>query len=100
MSGNPNAPLHLDSIVARAGGVISAEIDEEIAMLDIERGMCFGLNNVGSRVWGLIEAPVRIRDLCSKLTVEYEVDQSDCERQILDLLEELRAEGLVRAVSD
>ena len=83
------------SIVARCDGLIDAEIDNEIVALHIASGTCYGLNPVGSRIWRLVAAPIRIGDICARLLTEYEVEPSACERQVLDLLEELRAEGLI-----
>ena len=91
------APIGLDSVVARGEGIVSAAIDKEVAMLDIERGMCFGMNKVASRIWALVQEPARVSDICATLVSEYDVEESDCERQVLDLLEELRAEGLITA---
>ena len=88
-------PLSAASIVARGDGFIEAEIDNEIVALNIETGTCYGLNRVGSRIWALIEVPSRVEDVCAKLIAEYDVEPTTCERQVLDLLEELRAEGLV-----
>jgi hypothetical protein len=87
--------LSLDSRVARGSGFVDAEIDNEVVALNVESGTCYGLNRVGSRIWRLLADPIRIGDLCSALLIEYEVASDVCERQVLDLLEELRAEGLV-----
>jgi hypothetical protein len=87
--------LSSDSRVMRGDGFIEAEIDNEVVMLSIAQGTCYGLNLVGSRIWSLLAKPTRIGDLCATLLAEYEVDPRDCERQVLDLLEELRAEGLI-----
>jgi hypothetical protein len=90
-------PLTLASIVSRKEGLLDTKIDNEIVALDIDSGACYGLNSVGSRIWVLMSEPVRIRDICAKLLTEFRIDAPACERQVLDLLEELRAEGLVTA---
>ena len=87
--------LTSDNLVKRSDGVIDAEIDNEIVVLSIAQGTCYGLNRVGSRIWNLLAKPSRIGDLCTTLLREYEIDASVCEREVLDLLEELRAEGLI-----
>jgi hypothetical protein len=86
------------TVVARRDGFVEAEIDGEVVALNIERGSCYGLNRVGSRIWGLLASPVCIGDLCATLLAEYRVDSDVCERQVLDLLEELRSEGLIAAL--
>jgi hypothetical protein len=90
-----NAPLLSSDVVVRGDGLIEAEVDGEVVALHIDKGTCYGLNKVGSRVWQLVAAPTPIRDICATLVSEYQVDPTTCERQVLDLLEELRAEGLV-----
>jgi hypothetical protein len=87
--------LSLCSIVVRSDGFIDAEIDNEIVALSIENGTCYGLNRVGSRIWSFLAVPIQIREICARLLTEYKVEHSTCERQVLDLLEELRAEGLI-----
>jgi hypothetical protein len=88
------------SMVARSGGFVEAAIDDEVVILSIEQGTCYGLNRVGSRIWNLIATPARVDDLCATLLAEYRVDPSACEGQVLDLLEELRAQGLVETPED
>lgn len=82
-------------MVARNDGLIEAEIDQEVVALSIEHGTCYGLNRVGSRIWHLLATPSRISDICEQLLAEYKVERNVCERQVIDLLEELRAEGLI-----
>jgi hypothetical protein len=91
-------PLSNATVVARSDALIDSQIDGEIVALSIERGTCYGLNHVGSRIWGLIASPARIADVCSTLLAEYKVDPDVCERQVLDLFEELRAEGLIETL--
>jgi len=81
-------------------GFIESVIDDEIVALSIERGTCYGMNRLGSRIWNLLAKPIRISDLCATLVAAYDVDSDICERQVLDLLEELRAEGLLATLEE
>jgi Coenzyme PQQ synthesis protein D (PqqD) len=92
--------LSSTTVVARTDGFIEAEIDGEVVALNVERGTCYGLNRVGSRIWKLLDRPSRIGDVCATLLAEFIVDPDVCERQVIDLLEELRAEGLVATVEE
>ena len=87
--------MSLSTVVGRQAGFVEAEVDNEIVALNVEQGTCYGLNRVGSRIWNLLACPARIDDLCTTLIGEYKVDPVVCERQVLDLLEILRAEGLI-----
>jgi len=89
-----------NTVVACRDGLVEAEIDDEILALGIEQGACYGMNRVGSRIWKLLAKPIRICDLCATLLATYRVEPDACERQVLDLLEELRAEGLIATLEE
>ena len=88
-------PICLDDIVERGADLVEAEIQDEVVVIKRDSGACYCLNEIGARVWNLLSRPTRISDVCTALMTEYRVETSVCERQVLDLLEELRAEGLI-----
>jgi hypothetical protein len=92
--------LSLTTLVVRNPGLVEAEIDSEIVTLNIETGNCYGLNSVGSRIWNLLAAPIRASDLCATLMDEFQVEPNICELQVIELLKELRAEGLISTLPD
>lgn len=92
--------LSLTTLVVRNPDLVEAEIDEEVVTLNIETGNCYGLNSVGSRIWGLLAAPIRGADVCARLIEEFQVQPNTCESQVLELLEALRAEGLISTLAD
>lgn len=61
----PQATLSPATIVARNSGFMEAEVDQEIVALDVEKGVYYGLNPVGSRIWRLLINPIRIADICT-----------------------------------
>ena len=97
MEMGPRSALQLSttSVIAQSSGLLEAAIDEDTVLLSIERGTCYSLNRIGSRIWGMLASPARIADVCATLVAEYRIDRDTCERQVIDLLEELQAEGLI-----
>ena len=87
--------LTLGDRVRRSGGTLSAEIDGETVALDVARGACYGLDAVAAEIWRLIESPVAVESVCDTLTALYEVEAAVCQRDVLDLLEDLRAAELI-----
>lgn len=87
--------MKLTDIIWRDPKALSAEIDGEVVALDIAKGVCYGLDPVGARVWSLIEHPSSIEDLCARLMIDYDIEADICRRDVLDLLADLRAEGLI-----
>ena len=79
----------------RGPDITDAEVDDEIVALNIDRGTCYGLNSVGSQIWRLVVGPIGVDDICACLLKKYRVDPSRCEREVLELLNELESEGLI-----
>lgn len=88
--------LSTTSVVAWRDGILHAEVDQEVVALCVDTGMCYGLNGVGSRVWALLATPVQVGDVCKTLASEYDVDPGQCEREVIDLLKEALAEGMIK----
>jgi hypothetical protein len=96
----PFFPLSLATVIARNDGLIGAEIDNEVVAPNIESGGCYALNRVGSRSRRLLGVAIRVSALYATLLAEYKVEPTVCERQVLDLLEDLRAEGLIATLEE
>jgi hypothetical protein len=84
------------SIVRHIEDIIASNIDDEKVMMSVERDEYFGLDPVGSRVWDLIDKPIRVTDLVDLLIPNYDVDRETCERDVLAFLEELQERGILQ----
>jgi len=73
----------------------TAEVDGQLVALDINAGICFGLNEVATTIWKLLDQHCDVADLCDALLDIYEIDRRTCEEQTLALLRELVDIGLV-----
>jgi hypothetical protein len=82
--------------IRRGSDLIFAEVDGEAVALSAARGACYGLDGIGLRVLQLIDSPTTVAEICRRLTAEYDVDEATCESDIVDLLADLEAEGLVK----
>ena len=65
-------------------------------MFSPDQGAYFGLDEIGSRVWELLEEPRSIDELCATLRGEYDVDPETCRGDVTALVERLREAKLVR----
>ena len=77
---------------------ISGQIDDEIVMVDIEKGSYFSLNPVATRIWELLEQPLTLDSLCDQLLTEYDVLPEQCRADVTEHLAEMETLGLVLAV--
>lgn len=74
---------------------VSCVLGDESAILSMKNSVYYGLDPVGTRIWSLLRQPRAVRDLCDTIAGEYDVQRKRCERDVLDLLEEMKSEGLV-----
>lgn len=75
--------------------IIGSPIDDEMVMMDVDKGSYFGLNSMGSEIWNLIEEPKTIQQLVNTLTDEYEISQNECETEVTKFIEALVDVNLV-----
>lgn len=90
-----DAPITLRSTVVVSPNQVSTSLGSEAVILGADAGEYFGLNEVGARVWELVQQPVLVSDICAALCDEYEVQPAECERDVIELLAELREKGLL-----
>jgi coenzyme PQQ synthesis protein D (PqqD) len=87
------------SVVVATKDQVSSELAGEAILLSLKTAMYYGLDQVGARIWELVREPMRVSAIRDTIASEYEVDLERCERDVLNLLRELAAQGLIE-VSD
>ncbi len=90
-------PVPMDAATrgAAARDPVSVEVEGEAVILSLADGVYYGLDPVGARVWQMMEEPRTVAELRDAVVAEWEVDAPTAERDLLDLLAELAARGLV-----
>lgn len=76
-------------------GVVSAALEDESVLLNIETGMYYGLDAVGTRIWELIESGASHAELLSQLLEEYEVDLPRLHDDVAQFIDLLVSKGLL-----
>jgi hypothetical protein len=74
---------------------VSSDLGGEIAILDLDGGMYYGLDEVGARIWELVQEPRVVEDVQGLILEEYEVKPEIARRDVLALLQELADRNLV-----
>lgn len=87
--------ITLNSTVVRSSDVMASAVDNELVMMDIERGVYYSLDQIGTDIWNRIAEPVTVADLCAQLVQHYEVDPATCEADVLALLNDMAHNGLL-----
>lgn len=81
--------LSLQSIIARNPEIITSEIDDEIVMMSIEEGKYFGLNAIGSAIWGLLEQEQSIEAIIAALLKRFDVSEVQCQAESLSFIKDM-----------
>jgi hypothetical protein len=87
--------LTLDASVHIPDTVTFSFVEHSAVLLNKQTNQYYILDEVGARLWGLLQDGKSLRDGLLLLLEEYEVESSRLELDVLELLEDLRQHGLV-----
>ena len=87
-------------VIVVAKDQISRDLDGEAVILNMKSGIYCGLNEVGARIWQLIQEPKSVKDLLDTLIKEYEVEPDRCEREVLALLQRTSDNELIEVKNE
>jgi hypothetical protein len=87
--------LALESIVVVAPDVLSSRLGSEQVVLNLRDGTYYGLDDVGSEIWALLEHPITIGEICDAVVESYDVDLDRCRRDVVRLMDDLVRRRLV-----
>lgn len=89
-----------DTKIVRDSEIIFSEMDGETVMMSIENGEYYGIDPVGSRIWELIETPVKVSGLCEILGAEYKVTPEQCSKDVMSFLNDMLEKGIVKIADE
>jgi hypothetical protein len=87
--------LSLRNFIKVSDDVVSRDLEGEAVVLNLETGIYFGLNEVGTRIWSLIEQHGSLQKVFAIIKDEYDVPSETLENDLLRIVQELHAKGLI-----
>ena len=90
--------VNLDSVVSKNEEIDDTDLDGEKVMMNLDKGQYFMMNEVGSRIWELIEGNTSIVNIIETLTNEYQVDEETCENTVMEFLGRLKDAELIKVL--
>jgi hypothetical protein len=75
--------ISTDTVICQIEEIVASDIDGETVMMSIENGKYYVLDDIGSRIWELIEKPTKVSDLNDSLLERFDVDRETWERDVL-----------------
>ena len=70
-------------------------LDGEVVILNMKDDVYYGLDEVGGRIWSLIQDPITFDEIVQHLLEEYDVEYQECVNDVRELLEEMLTKGLI-----
>ena len=84
-----------ESIVKVANEQVSCDLAGEAVILSLTSGQYFGLNEMGARIWNLIQEPKTVGSVLEAILQEYDVTPDQLEGDIFALLEKMAINELI-----
>lgn len=70
------------------------ELDGEAVVLSLDSSTYFGLNQVGTAIWQLVEQHGRVSEVADALARQYDVSHERARADVIDLMTQLVEKGL------
>ena len=88
--------ITLEQNVEPSPDVLCQEVGGEMVLLDLNSESYFGLDEIGARIWALLNEEKAVGQIVETLLEEYEVDRARLEGDVNELLENLLEAGLIK----
>lgn len=88
--------MKLEDKVCASDDVVAKEVGGEIVLLDLASGTYFGLNEVGGRIWQMIDGQsCTLAQIYAVIEAEYDAEAQQVRADVMTLLDELRQRQLI-----
>jgi coenzyme PQQ synthesis protein D (PqqD) len=85
----------LSSRVRISEHTLFQELSGEAVLLELSRGVYFGLDEIGTRIWRLLGAGRSLQETVAALVDEYDVTEAQGAEDLLALVRELEERRLI-----
>ena len=90
--------MHLETVLSADADVVAREVGGETVLLHLGSGTYFGLNEVGGRIWQLLDqGDTTLGALCEAIEAEFDAPRDVVEADLLALAAQLVDNGLAQA---
>jgi hypothetical protein len=91
--------LTIDTILVHEPGLSETEVDGRIVVLSMTAAAYFDLNKVASEIWSMLSRPRSVGEVLQQLSQHHDADAEIVKRDVMNFLQSLIAQRLVRVVA-
>jgi Coenzyme PQQ synthesis protein D (PqqD) len=90
----------LDSatVVKKSANQVSCVLNEEAAVLNLDRALYFGLSGVAAHIWDALQEPRSVAEICDGVMMQFDVASEVCRADVASFVISMRDAGLVEIV--
>jgi hypothetical protein len=92
----PAGSISASDVIVRIDGHVSAPLGGDLAMMNVESGSFYLLDDIAAAVWAHLAEPKSVSGLVAELGTSYDVEPERCEAELLPFLSRLHDRGLIR----
>lgn len=81
--------------VKQASDIVFNQVDDELVMMNIKKGVYLGVNTVGAAIWEKIQEPTDVEILIKQLMDEFDVTKEICQKETISFLEQAIKHGVI-----
>ena len=83
-----------------ADSVFASDVEQEKVILSLKNGSYYGLEQLGSQIWNLLQQSKSLEEIRDAIVRDYEVEKEECEHDIQELLQELLDAELIEVADE
>ncbi|MEY8717063.1 lasso peptide biosynthesis PqqD family chaperone [Francisella philomiragia] len=87
--------LNMENQLYKNEDIYSSEVDGETIMMNIDNNAYYTTQEIGNRIWELLDSLNTPKAICEQLMQEYEVSQEQCQNDVLQFLEQLLDNSII-----
>jgi hypothetical protein len=88
--------IYPNTVVVAREDLISSDLsDQELVMMDIDKGFYYGLEDVAKAIWDQLAKPIAVKDICTNIVAEFDTTAETAEKDTIEFLTELLKENLI-----
>jgi len=87
------------TVVRKSDKQVSCVLNDEVALLNTDRALYFGLKGVAAHIWDRLDSPRTVADLCDDVVTHFDVEPEACRNDVTRFLVSLQEAGLIEPVT-
>jgi hypothetical protein len=88
----------LSTVIRRTPHLASCRLNEEVAILNLDSALYFGVDRVGAQIWEALDQPRSVESLCGVVVDRFDVGPDECRSDLERFLARLQETGLIEVV--